>query len=168
MIPQLVLRCLRWTALAHGLMLGLKSLCYQDTLPEGGGQRLSMKASTHLLDKSVCHNWWSGVLLAAPTCPGMMAATRSLLFRYPSNLAEDDIRVLVLMTIMSMWEAILRVTITIGLILDAHNVFSHLALFLDCFKRYPKLAARISTQAQYKFMLIRPPIVSHGCVMGLQ
>ena len=48
---------------------------------------------------------------------------------------------------MNMWGASLRTAISIDVILDVHNVFSHSAIFLDCFKRYPKLAARISTQA---------------------
>ena len=54
--------------------------------------------------------------------------------RYPNSVAQDDIRVLVLMIKMSMWKATLHVATTIGLILDAHNVLSHVAVFLDCFK----------------------------------
>ena len=77
------------------------------------------------------------VLLAAANYPRKDMHTASIVFafRYPTSSAEDDIRVLlVLMMIMNMWGATLRVTITDGVILDAHNVSSHLAVFLTVFQ----------------------------------
>ena len=71
------------------------------------------------------------MLLAATDCPRMIPFSFS---RYPTSSAQDDIRVLVLMMMMNMRGATLRVTITVGIILDAHNVFSRLAVLLDFFK----------------------------------
>ncbi len=80
------------------------------------------------------------MLLAATNCPRMIPISQALSFsssfsfsRYPTSSAQDDIRVLVLMMMMNMRGATLRVTITVGIILDAHNVFSHLAVLLDFF-----------------------------------
>ena len=82
----------------------------------------------------------------------MIHTTRVFCFRYPEGSAQDDIRVVVLMIIVNMREATFLVAITVGVILDAHNVFSHLRPVPALFPRYPKLAARQSTQAVYKFM----------------